>query len=126
MKVRKISKYSPRPRESQICKQFVKVVKYLQALRQFPKDFEMFHVANESYTTDNYRFHLYHMGVVSGVADYVILLKGGRVACIEFKRDDKSKLRPEQEKFYNRCSDLSIPYLLTSNIDQAVDFIKSL
>jgi len=114
------------PTESQLCKQFVKIVRLMKGYKQFPKAFVLIHVANESISTDRYRLHQSQMGLLAGVADYLVLYEGGRVAAIEFKRDNKSKQTKSQLDFQQTCTDLYIPYLLTYQIDQAIEFIKSL
>lgn len=119
-------KTSSIPKESQKCKQFVNMVRQLQAYNQFPIDFEMTHVSNESTGNDGWRIHQWQMGLLAGVSDYVIFYEGGRVACIEFKRSAKEKQSDKQKWFQDRCIKLKVPYLLTYEIDEAIEFIKSL
>jgi len=75
-----------------------------------------------------YRRHLVAMGMVVGASDYLVLHKNGWAA-IEFKRDDKAKrngLTERQKAFKEQCEQLEIPYLLTCDPHEAVEFIKSL
>ncbi len=119
-------KISTQPKESHLCKQFVKIVRQLQSFNQFRIDFEMTHISNESIGNDGWRIHQWQMGLLAGVSDYVIFYEGGRVACIEFKRTEKEKQSDRQIWFQARCEKMQIPYLLTYDPQEAVEFIRKL
>lgn len=112
--------------ESKMCEVFYQHYLQLRNVRYFENRAFVFHVANERKTSYVTGARLKKMGVVAGVPDYCILLKGGLVAFIEFKRDAKCKLSKSQLYFRDLCDTLEIPYLLTWNIDEAIGFIKSL
>ncbi len=114
------------PKESDICKGFIRQVRFLQQMKQFDFDFELFHVANEQFTTKNYMRHLITMGLLAGVADYCCIYHPGKVAFIEFKRSESSRLSENQIVFRTLCERLSIPYCLAYDADSAIKFIKSL
>lgn len=111
------------PKESDICKSFVMQVKQLQAVRYFEKDFALIHIANENMSSKGYRRHLRALGLMPGVFDYMILFASG-CAFIEFKRDTKCKLSPMQVKFSTLLDSLGINWIVTSDIETAITFIK--
>lgn len=60
------------------------------------------------------------MGVVPGVADIVIVTKGGKCYFIEVKTKSKtSRLSDSQVTFSNTCYDLNVPYGVARDIDEA-------
>lgn len=63
-------------------------------------------------------------GVKAGVADFVLVLRDGRAAFIEFKAPDGT-LRPKQKEFARECLRLMIPYRLARSLEEAVDFCRS-
>lgn len=113
-------------KEKDLCKLFYHRVRVLQDLKQFPFEFFIFHIANEQYTSRGYTMELIRMGLRSGVADYCILIPGGRVAFLEFKRDSKCKLSEKQESFQKQCLWLEIPYGVSWDVDKAIEWIYSL
>lgn len=120
------------PKESDLCKSFIRQVKTRQAYKYYASEFEILHIANEHKATANrlkdimYLKHLVAMGLLPGAADYFVLYSPGRIAALEFKRNKSSKLTESQVKFKNLCSTLKIPYMCTYDIDEALDFMKEL
>lgn len=121
------------PKESDICKLFIRNVKNLKAYGYFKTDFEILHIPNEHKQTGNrirdiqYLKHLSSMGMLSGAPDYLIIYKNARIAAIEFKRNKAgTKLKGNQLAFKKRAESLDIPYLCTYDIGQAIDFITDL
>ena len=112
------------PTEKQICISFYKEFKQLQAYNHFPKKLLLFHIANEQYTSKGYTMSLKAMGLVSGVADYCVLSEGGQVAFIEFKRNAKSKLSPNQVWFKEKCEAMGITYVVKWTSQDALTFLK--
>src|SRR5277367_6445028 len=124
------------PKESDICKAFVRQVKTLKGWNQFKSDFELVHNSNESPQSwgmntkqaSNYNIHQWAMGKLAGIADYTIYYRLPdedfcRCAVIEFKRyaTKADKLGENQAKFYKRTLDLKIPYLLTADVEEAIE-----
>lgn len=101
----------------------------MRGYNQFPKDFFIFHVPNETIATPEYfnrmHKHLQMMGVLGGVADYLVLYDKGWAA-IEFKRNNKCQLTDKQKTFREVCNKLNAQYLLTSSDDEAIEFLKNL
>ena len=71
-----------------------------------------------------YTMHLKRMGLVSGIADYCVLKDNGEAMFIEFKRNKKCKLSVSQKDFMELCKELNVKFLMTSDVEQAIDFIK--
>lgn len=113
-------------KEKEICKRFFSQVNRLIAINYFKSKFCIFHVPNQQYTTIQYTFQLKAMGLTAGVADYCVLLSGGKVAFIEFKRHVKEKLSPRQELFKHKCQELNIPYFIVSDVDNGVQILTNL
>lgn len=114
------------PTEKQICIAFYKQFSQLQGLNYFKKLIVLFHIANEQYTSKGYTMSLKAMGLLSGVADYCVLIDGGKVAFIEFKRNAKCKLSPNQLWFKEQCEVMGIPYAVVHTIEAAMAFLQSL
>lgn len=121
----KIESDSIIPKESDICKHFVTRFKQEKVWNQFNKDLVLIHIPNENISSIGYRMHLSAMGLIAGVFDYMILYYG-KVAFIEFKRDNKCKLSKHQQKFKDILDPFQIRYLITSSVDEAITFCKSL
>lgn len=120
-------------KESDICKLFIRNVKKLRSYNYFKTDFEILHIPNEHKKTTNrvrdisYLKHLVSMGMLAGAPDYLIIYDGAKVAAIEFKRNKAgTRLKGNQLAFKHRANELSIPYLCTYDIEQAVDFLTEL
>jgi hypothetical protein len=113
-------------KEKELCKAFYRQYQSLRLYNQFKNNALVFHIANEQNCSKAYTLQLKRMGLLPGVADYCILLKGCRVAFLEFKRDKKSKQSINQRNFELECYDLSIPYLLTHDVDKALSWIQAL
>lgn len=114
--------------ESDLCIEFVKQFKCLRLLNQFKSKLYLFHVANERRASKQYYVKLSRMGVIPGIADYIIFIKGKGWAAIEFKRSPKEmqRLSDAQSEFKAMCEDFGAPYLLTCSVSEAIDFLKSL
>lgn len=116
----------PPPKEKTLCKLFYRRVLFLQAYNQLCNDILVIHIANEQFNNRYYTLELMRMGLIPGVADYLILYPGGKAAFIEFKRDGKSKQSDNQKKFEAKVTSIGFPYLLTWDVDEAIEWIKSL
>jgi len=113
------------PTEKQICMAFYKEYQQLQAYNYFPRKLILFHIANEQYTSKGYTMSLKAMGLVSGVADYCVLSEGtNKVAFIEFKRNAKGKLSPNQVWFKEQCEAMGITYAVHWTSQGALTFLK--
>lgn len=67
------------------------------------------------------------MGMLPGVADYCVLVEGGKVAFIEFKHPDRIKQLSENQKWFKaQCRKLKIPYTVQCSIVDALLFIADL
>lgn len=113
-------------KERDLCELFYKEIELKRRLNVFNKKMFIFHVANEQKTHITYTMMLKRLGLTPGVADYCVLYEGGNVAFIEFKRNEKCKLTQAQESFKNICFELNIPYLVTFNIQEAINFLNKL
>ena len=116
-----------KPTEDELCKQFCYQIECLLLYKQV-QPFIMFHVPNEREFKKGKGYGHYNnllaIGFKPGVSDY-ILMNGTKTVCIEFKRDKTCKLRPNQVIFKNRCESLGIPYMMTFDVDEALNFVKT-
>ncbi|GEM_PF-5911582 len=118
--------------EAKLCKRFMRELSDLYACNFFSTPFIIMHIANERKATNNkfmdmlFNKHLKEMGMLKGAPDYIVLFRFGKVACIEFKRDKKSKLSESQKVFKDKCEELTIPYLMTYEITEAIGWIHEL
>lgn len=110
--------------EKSICKEFYNQVRLRQLYNEFKCEFFIFHIANEQFNNVGYTKSLMAMGLRSGVFDYCVIAKG-KVGFIEFKRDSKHKLSPKQVEFKDYLDSLGIPYLVTWDSDEAIEWLKS-
>ncbi len=115
-------------KEKAICKEFYHKVRMLQDYNAFGFHFFIYHVANEQNTSQSYTQELKRMGLRAGVADYCLILSGGKTAYIEFKRDEASSRRKNvnQLAFKEICDQLKVPYLLTWDAEVAIEWIRNL
>jgi hypothetical protein len=116
------------PLESVKCQIFVSKVKLDEQLDALSPDFRLIHIPNEHLSKGNYGYlrQRMRMGLLPGVSDYIILYKNGWAA-IEFKRTEKDKnLNEKQSAFRQFCLDMKAPYLLTTDFDEALEFVKTL
>lgn len=113
-------------KEKELCKNFYQRVRLMQEFNQFNDKFFIFHIANEQYNNLAYTLSLVKIGLKKGVADYCILLEGGKVAFIEFKRNNKCKLTDSQKEFKEICEILKIPYFLCFEVETGINIIKEL
>lgn len=58
----------------------------------------------------------------SGFPDRTIILPGGRIACVEFK-SETGRLRPGQVRRIAELQGLSVPVLVTSNLQEAKQWL---
>lgn len=112
--------------EKEICKAFYAQYKELESYNQFPKKMLVFHIANEHFTKSGYIFNLLAIGLTAGVADYCILMEGGKVAFIEFKRNARLKLDKNQKRFKQQCEEFGIQHFVAYTPDDGIEFLKSL
>lgn len=112
--------------EKDICKDFWLQFTYLVQFNIL-KNVVGFHIPNERITSDKKAFAYYaslkSQGLVSGVFDY-IFMRDDKVVFIEFKRNEKLSFSKHQKDFAERLSKANIPYLLTSSVDEAIDFLR--
>lgn len=114
------------PKEKEICKSFYHQVKIRQQFNLIRNDILIFHIANESPSSHAYRIQLAQMGVLPGVFDYIVLVKGGGIAFLEFKRTPKDRLSPKQAKFTETLDLFGIKWKVVWNSEQAFEFIVGL
>lgn len=117
---------SLQPKESDICKQFVNVFKTLQFYKKFPPDMRVHHIPNECLSGPAYIRHLLAMGMTKGIADYLVEYDGNRHAWIEFKRNSTSKQTIAQKLFEEDCLNRRVPFLLTYDQEEALEFLRKL
>lgn len=113
----------PIAKERDICASFYASVIHLQRHNYFKKDFILFHIPNEQYTTIAYTMSLKKMGLVKGAPDYCCVYDGG-VLFLEFKRNEKCKLTKHQEAFKQRCVDLNVSYNVVYTQEDAITLLK--
>lgn len=82
-----------------------------------------FHPANGLLRHKRVAEMLQLMGVVPGVSDFIILLRGGRVACLELKTTS-GRLSAGQIEFRATCLLLGIPYEIARTLEEALDCLK--
>jgi len=115
------------PTEKESCIAFYKQYLMLQKMNYFKKKLLVFHIVNEQFNaTYAYTKSLQNMGLVSGVADYGIIYAPAKIAFLEFKRDAKCKLSPNQQWFKEQCEEMGIPYTVEWTPDGAIEWIDSL
>lgn len=77
-----------------------------------------FHVPNGGRRNRTEAARLKGMGVLAGVADWIVLLPGGRFAAIELKRRDGGYLSPAQKHFRERVEGLGGAWYLARTLDE--------
>lgn len=112
---------SVRPKEKEICRQFVDLLAWEPRLKNAA--FKVIHIPNEQFCPPSYTMGLKRIGLLPGVFDYMILAPEGRVAFIEFKRSEKDELSANQQLFGLFLTRASIPWLKTHDAHQAVAFV---
>lgn len=115
-----------KPKEKDICKLFYHQYLIRQQYNQIRNDILIFHIANESPSSHAYRIQLAQMGTLAGVFDYIVLTKGGGIAFLEFKRNEKGKLSAAQVKFTAKLDFLGIKWRRVWEPEQAFEFIAGL
>ena len=76
-----------------------------------------FHVPNERKASVQYHMKLKRLGVVPGVADFLVFPQSGRKVAIELK-DDKGAQSPEQIKFQLRWERAHGLYFLCRTLEE--------
>ena len=66
------------------------------------------------------------MGMTKGIADYLVEYDGNRHAWIEFKRNSTSKQTIAQKLFEEDCLNRRVPFLLTYDQEEALEFLRKL
>ena len=84
-----------------------------------------FHVANERKASVQYHVKLKRMGVLGGVADFLVFPNDGRKVAIELK-DDKGAQDPEQIKFQKRWEHTGGVYYLVRTLLEFQTIISAL
>lgn len=85
-----------------------------------------FSVPNGSYLPNTAtRMIFKRTGLLSGVADLVLLLPGGETIFIEVKTP-KGRLSATQQEFRKEVTELGFTYLVMRDLQDAVDFVKGL
>lgn len=81
-----------------------------------------FHVPNEGDRTKGQKIHMYRMGLLAGMTDFV-LFKEAKPYAIEFKVDHNT-LSDDQWKVRKRCEDQGIPYAVVRTPERFVELMK--
>ncbi len=113
------------PYESELCISFYSKYLILKAYNQL-NNVILMHIANEQMSNKGYTLKLLRMGMMPGAADYMVAIKGGRCAYIEFKRSSKSKQSPAQKKFQALMEELGIGYYLVFDVDVGIELLQKL
>jgi hypothetical protein len=85
----------------------------------------IFHVANERKASIQYHLKLRRLGVVKGVADFLVFPVGGRKFAIELK-DDKGAQDPEQVKFQKRWEATGGAYFIARTVMEFQNLINGI
>ena len=81
-----------------------------------------YHVPNGLPRSGKYAAMLKNMGARNGVADFCLVLKGGRAAFLELKSETGTQ-SPDQEKFQENCERLGALYRVASTPDEVNDIL---
>lgn len=93
------------------------VVKYLKVVL-LPSGSMFFHIPNQRGTrTLAEMVALKSLGVIPGVADLGLIVRGGMIIFIELKTA-KGRLTSAQKAFKQRCDDFNVPYHVCRSIDE--------
>ncbi len=84
-----------------------------------------FHVANERKAAVQYHVKLKRMGVLNGVADWLLFPDNGRKAAIELK-DDKGVQEDDQIAFQKRWERSGGVYFLVRTMDEFKSVVNGL
>jgi hypothetical protein len=120
------------PPEKRLCQSLKEYVVLLQSTGNLPpkEELRVVHIANEQRSTGNkgrdaaYVASLKRIGMLPGMADYIVFYKGGTVRFIEMKASKSSPQSAAQKQFEQDFTGMGFPYLLTWDIDEAVAFIR--
>ncbi len=113
------------PYEGELCISFYNKYLILKAYNQL-NNIKLIHIANEQMTSKAYTMKLLRMGMTPGVADYLVAIKGGKCAFIEFKRTSKCKQSHNQIKFEVDITELGFEYYLVWNVECALSILEKL
>jgi len=133
--------------EKNISRAFYKEIMQMANYGLIKQPFHLLHIPNEQRPADTpstrmkvaiWMNHIKSLGFIPGVADYLLLYKGGWAA-IELKADEKSlkahiakslKLQDstarDQKMFADKTNEMQMPYLITYNVAVAVNFVLDL
>lgn len=92
-------------------------------VRLRPTNACLFHPPNGGLRNKRVAELLKLMGVLPGVSDFIVLLRGGRVACLELKTKT-GRLSQDQQAFGMNCKLLGIPYEIARTLEEALDCLK--
>lgn len=84
-----------------------------------------FHVANERKAAVQYHVKLKRMGVLAGVADWLVFPDNGRKAAVELK-DDEGEQDADQIKFQKRWERSGGLYFLVRTLDEFKTVVNGL
>jgi len=101
----------------------ISVVEYLTTVGKNLDAF-FFHVPNQGIRKGNYANKLKRMGLKSGVSDLVFILPGGKVGCIELKRERGGSQTQPQKDFQKAVEKLGCPYVLCKSLENVLDTLK--
>lgn len=86
--------------------------------RKYARRCIAFHVPNGGRRNRTEAARLKGMGVLAGVADWIVLLPGGRFAAIELKRRDGGYLSPAQKHFRDTVEALGGAWYLARTVEE--------
>ena len=91
------------------------------------KDGVIFSCPNGANVTDANRSRLVKEGMLSGVADMQILLKGGKCIFVEVKTPAKSSRQsPNQKQFEKYVIEFGFEYYIVRSLDEFRDLVKKI
>lgn len=109
----------PVQHEKIICKEFFAALLKLKENKHYTKDFLIAHIPNEMVINNKNAIlrardfgrlrGLELMGILKGIADYILIIEGGQVVFIEFKTP-KGRLSDAQKEFRDNCKRLGFNY----------------
>ncbi len=100
------------------------IVDYLTYQRNTSKDFFFFAVPNGEKRDIGTAQKLKRSGTIAGVADLVLLFKGGKTVFVELKTK-KGYQSEAQKRFMDICKNLGFEYVIWRSLDDCIDFLKS-
>ncbi len=98
----------------------ISIIDYLKLVK--PRAF-YFHVPNASKAHVSHRVKLKRMGLVSGVADLLFILPGGRIGAIELKMA-KGRQSDSQKDFEAICGEFGVDYKIAHSIEEVAQILR--